>query len=65
MLRVSVHRSALQAVLQILLRWFPFPLRSCIHSAFPEWFVPTKIVVKKQKEGWEEEFDMEKAYEKL
>ncbi|KAH7303484.1 hypothetical protein B0I35DRAFT_415148 [Stachybotrys elegans] len=65
-LRLSVHRSALQSVVQILLRWLPSPLRSWIASSFPEWFLPTNIVLKKQKDGWDEEFDTEKAtYEKL
>jgi hypothetical protein len=61
-----VHHSALHPVIQILLRWIPSPLRRWIYSSFPEWFLPTKIVLKKQKDGWDEEFDTEKAaYEKL
>jgi serine/threonine protein kinase len=56
----------LQPVIQILLRWLPSPLRSWIYSSFPEWFLPTNIILKKQKDGWDEEFDTEKAaYEKL
>lgn len=37
-----------------------------IRSKCPEWTIPEKIVVKKQKDGWEDEFDTEKAtYQKL
>ena len=32
----------------------------------PEWFLPLRIVLKRQKEGWEDEFDNEKSiYEAL
>lgn len=32
----------------------------------PEWFLPREIVLKKEKEGWGEEFETEKAtYEAL
>ncbi|KAJ0137824.1 hypothetical protein HZ326_19216 [Fusarium oxysporum f. sp. albedinis] len=42
-------------------------LRLRIHkSKFPEWFLPDKIVLKCQKENWEEEFDHEViAYNRL
>lgn len=37
-----------------------------IRSRFPEWCLPEKIVLKIEKEGWDEEFEMEKAaYEQL
>ncbi|KAK5660768.1 hypothetical protein OQA88_12134 [Cercophora sp. LCS_1] len=67
-LRLSVHHSLLQPVIQALLRWLPSPLRSRAHSSFPEWGLPTNIIIilKKQKGGWDDEFDTEKAaYEKL
>ncbi|KAK3933730.1 hypothetical protein QBC46DRAFT_105089 [Diplogelasinospora grovesii] len=65
-LRLCVHHSILQLVIQTVLRWLPSSLRSWAHSSFPEWFLPTNIVLKKQKDGWDEEFDTEKAtYEKL
>jgi hypothetical protein len=52
-------------VIQTLFRWLPSPLRSWANASFPEWLLPTKIVLK-QKDGWEEEFDNEiAAYERL
>ncbi|KAF4443705.1 hypothetical protein FACUT_1130 [Fusarium acutatum] len=32
---------------------------SWLQTKFPEWFLPDKIVLKRQKENWEEEFDHE------
>lgn len=41
-------------------------LRSWFDSAFPEWSLPSQVILKTQKEGWDEEFEMEKAtYTKL
>lgn len=58
--------SILQLVIQTVLRCLPSSLRSWAYSSFPEWFLPTNIVLKKQKDGWDEEFDTERAtYEKL
>jgi hypothetical protein len=35
-------------------------------TRWPEWFLPPKIVLKRQKVGWDEEFDNEKAiYQRL
>ncbi|KAK4115961.1 hypothetical protein N656DRAFT_775960 [Canariomyces notabilis] len=65
-LRLSVCDSIPQLVIQTLFHWLPSPLRSWANASFPEWFLPTKIVLKKQKDGWEEEFDNEIAvYERL
>ncbi|KAK4206522.1 hypothetical protein QBC37DRAFT_458617 [Rhypophila decipiens] len=36
-------------------------LRSWAQSSFPEWFLPTNIVLKRQKDGWDEEFDAERS----
>ncbi|KAK3317508.1 hypothetical protein B0T19DRAFT_446474 [Cercophora scortea] len=65
-LQLRVHRSALQLLVRTLLRCLPSSLRSWACSSFPEWFLPTDIVFKKQKVGWDEEFATEQAtYEKL
>jgi hypothetical protein len=65
-LRLRVRHSILQLAIQTLVGWLPLSLRSWVRSAFPEWFLPEKIVLKKQKSGWEDELDTEKAtYEKL
>ena len=50
----------------MLLRILPSALSSPLRSAFPEWSLPENIVLKKQKDNWEDEFDTELAtYEKL
>ncbi|KAF4996504.1 hypothetical protein FDECE_12420 [Fusarium decemcellulare] len=42
------------------------PKKNHHRPLFPEWSLPDRVVLKVQKEGWDEEFDLEKAaYEKL
>ncbi|GAB1313904.1 Protein kinase domain-containing protein [Madurella fahalii] len=49
-----------------LLGFLPAPLRGLLQSRWPEWFLPPRIVLKRQKEGWDEEFENEKAvYQRL
>lgn len=61
-----MHDSTLQRVIQTLLRCLPPSLRSWAHSSFPEWSLPTNIVLKRQKDGWDDEFDRERStYEDL
>lgn len=36
-------------------------LWAIIKSWFPEWFLPSRIVLKRQKKDWDDEFDNEKA----
>lgn len=44
----------------------PSAVRAWFESSFPEWSLPSRIVLKRQKEGWDEEFETEKAaYERL
>lgn len=43
------------------LRFLPAPLRDMLRSRWPEWFLPPNIVLKRQKIGWDEEFDNETA----
>ncbi|POR39748.1 Uncharacterized protein TPAR_00066 [Tolypocladium paradoxum] len=65
-LRLTVHATTLDLVVRTLLCPFPSALRSWVQANFPEWVLPANIVLKKQKDDWEEEFDTEKAtYEKL
>ena len=62
--------------LQILPNWLdrllwplhllPVSLRNMLVTRWPEWFLPPKIVLKRQKAGWDEEFDNEKTiYQRL
>ncbi|EXK82546.1 hypothetical protein FOQG_13116 [Fusarium oxysporum f. sp. raphani 54005] len=44
---------------RILLRIISKATGSWLQSKFPEWFLPDKIVLKRQKENWEEEFGHE------
>jgi hypothetical protein len=36
-------------------------LGNTVKSRYPEWFLPRRIVLKRQKSGWEDHFDNEKA----
>ncbi|KAM4062913.1 hypothetical protein HRG_013787 [Hirsutella rhossiliensis] len=65
-LRLTIHGSTLDRVVRTLLYPFPSALRSWVQSTFPEWMLPTNIVLKKQKDDWEDEFNTEEAtYERL
>lgn len=67
-LRVRVHTSILQSALQTLLSWPPTLLRTWTESSFPEWLLPTSVIVRNQKVGWDEEFETKPevtAYQKL
>ncbi|PFH55142.1 hypothetical protein XA68_10615 [Ophiocordyceps unilateralis] len=65
-LRLSIHDSVVHRVVRTLLQLLPTALRSWVQSTFPEWVLPTKIVLKKSKDNWEQEFITEKAtYDKL
>jgi hypothetical protein len=61
-----VQTSAVDHFILVLLQILPSALSSLLRSAFPEWTLPGNIVLKKQKDDWEDEFDVELAtYEKL
>jgi len=51
----------LQQFIRALFGFLPFLLRTWLDSIFPEWNLPSCVIVKKQKQDWEEEFDLEKA----
>lgn len=49
-----------------MLNLLPAPARIWIETCFPEWTLPSRLVLKKQKDGWDDEFETEKAtYAKL
>lgn len=65
-LRLRINSSSFDFIVQALLCLCPPPLRHWLQSTFPEWYLPPNIVLKKEKEGWEEEFNTELAtYDKL
>ncbi|RSL54194.1 hypothetical protein BHE90_010152 [Fusarium euwallaceae] len=65
-LRLSIIRSPLQRTLMNLLLLLPIFLQVPIAAMFPGFFLPDRLVLKKAKEGWLEEFENEKLmYERL
>lgn len=66
MSRIYIHRGILSSIALHLLAFLPQVAQKWVKSTFPEWFLPSTIICKKQKEGWAEEFENEKAmYAKL
>ncbi|KAL2757046.1 hypothetical protein ACRALDRAFT_1075753 [Sodiomyces alcalophilus JCM 7366] len=64
--RLQVHPSTVQRFIQGLVALLPPLIRVWFESSFPEWNLPSRLILKQQKEGWDEEFEMEKAtYAKL
>ncbi len=56
----------IQRVFGRLINLLPSPARARLESWFPEWSLPSRLVLKKQKDVWDEEFETEKAaYAKL
>ncbi|KAL2017963.1 hypothetical protein VTK56DRAFT_1495 [Thermocarpiscus australiensis] len=65
-LRLHLQPSIVQRLIQVVAGFLPSRVRGWLDSSFPEWNLPSRVILKKQKEGWEEEFEMEKAtYAKL
>lgn len=63
-LRLSIHASALDRLVRLLLHALPPAFRSWVQATFPEWLLPTNIIFK--KDHWADEFDTEVAtYENL
>ncbi|KAK4241748.1 hypothetical protein C8A03DRAFT_12019 [Achaetomium macrosporum] len=64
-LRLQLQASFLQSVLHTALGYLPCAIQAWFESSFPEWTLPPRLILKKQK-NWEEEFEAEKAaYTKL
>ncbi|KAJ4160351.1 hypothetical protein NW754_003476 [Fusarium falciforme] len=65
-LRLSILRSPFERTLLTLLLRLPILLQAPIATLFPGFFLPDRVVLKKAKEGWLEEFENEKLmYERL
>ncbi|KAL2190507.1 hypothetical protein L209DRAFT_184802 [Thermothelomyces heterothallicus CBS 203.75] len=66
-LRLHVQPSLVQQIIQALVNvLLPRAAQVWFQSCFPEWALPGQLVLKKQKDGWDEEFETEKAtYAKL
>ncbi|KAK4152615.1 hypothetical protein C8A00DRAFT_16080 [Chaetomidium leptoderma] len=64
--RLRLQPSIAQQIVQLLVRRLPFSIQAWFESFFPEWSLPSQLILKKQKKGWDEEFEAEKAaYTKL
>lgn len=65
-LRLQVQPSVAQSVIQAVVGCLPSAIRTWFESSLPEWTLPSRLILKKHKEGWDDEFEMEKAtYTKL
>ncbi|KAK3293592.1 uncharacterized protein B0H64DRAFT_426156 [Chaetomium fimeti] len=53
--------SVVQTLLGLFVRRLPSFIQTWFESWFPEWNLPFQLSLKRQKEGWYEEFEMEKA----
>ncbi|EEU39778.1 uncharacterized protein NECHADRAFT_79613 [Fusarium vanettenii 77-13-4] len=65
-LRLSILRSSFDRVAIALFRRLPMVIQSLAKSVVPGYFLPSRIVIKKLKPGWNDEFENEKSmYERL
>ncbi|KAF5717571.1 hypothetical protein FMUND_5664, partial [Fusarium mundagurra] len=65
-LRLRIHKTFIGGIIESLFQIISKATGTWLQSKFPEWFLPDKIVLKRQKENWEEEFDHEIiAYNRL
>ncbi|CAI4217395.1 unnamed protein product [Parascedosporium putredinis] len=60
-LLITVRPSLLRLIVISVLPYLPEIIRSVIGATFPGILLPTNVIVKKQKPGWEDEFEEEKA----
>ena len=62
MLHLTIQRdSTFDRAVLAAFRWLPASIRPLIQYLWPGYFLPNHLVLKKQKPGWEEEFEHEKA----
>ncbi|CAG7558851.1 unnamed protein product [Fusarium equiseti] len=65
-LRLKIRHNFYDRLVQSLFSIVSRSTGSLLPNKFPEWFLPDKIVLKSEKDDWEEEFDNEiVAYSKL
>lgn len=65
-LRLTIHTTRCARLIRTALSTLPVFIRSCLESIFPYWTLPDTVILKQQKDGWEEDFNVERAaYEKL
>lgn len=59
-LRLTIAQSPLRRALASFVSRFPLCIQAFVRSIWPTGFLPSVVVVKKRKPGWDEEFDNEK-----
>jgi hypothetical protein len=60
-MHLQIVPTAFDRVVTWMLHLLPVAVCAMVKSRCPEWFLPPRIVLKRQKKGWDEEFDNEKA----
>ncbi|KYK60911.1 Protein kinase-like domain protein [Drechmeria coniospora] len=65
-LLLQVLPSTTERLVRTVVGLLPSFLRAQFEAFFPEWSISSRLVLKRYKEGWDEEFDMEKViYERV
>ncbi|KAL2160782.1 hypothetical protein VTH06DRAFT_979 [Thermothelomyces fergusii] len=65
-MRLHLAPSKLQSLLNAVLSFLPSSAKGWFEWLFPEWCLPSQVIFKKYKDGWDEEFQSErKAYARL
>lgn len=65
-LRLELQPSKLERTILKLIAVLPHFIQTWLQKWIPEWFLTPQIVLKTQKDGWEDEFDLElKTYIRL
>ncbi|RSL50472.1 hypothetical protein CEP51_015342 [Fusarium floridanum] len=62
-LRLSIIRSSFDHSVIALFRRLPLVIQSLVKSVVPSYFLPSRIVIKKLKPGWSDEFKNEKIHD--
>ncbi|KAF5011681.1 hypothetical protein FDECE_2219 [Fusarium decemcellulare] len=63
---LQLHRTLLEQAFRALLSYLPGFLTCWLQEKVPEWYLPEDLVLKVEKDGWNDEFERERAiYEQL
>jgi len=58
-LRLRLKPSLIAGLLGVVVNVLPQAAQSWVKTRWPEWFLPRNVILKKRKEGWDEEFENE------
>lgn len=59
--RLEIPHTWLDRQVRWAISWLPFLLQTWFRTNLPEWFLPSKVILKRQKPLWGEEFEREKG----